>query len=62
MVWPNPSTWRLRQEDQIFEAKLQDVARLSKGVELGVGVTGDSRGFKIAPPTDGRMGTGKGQR
>lgn len=33
MVWSNPSSWRLRQEDQIFEAKL---ARLSKGVELGL--------------------------
>lgn len=35
VVWANPSSWRLRQEDQIFEAKLQDMARLSKGVELG---------------------------
>lgn len=59
VVWSNPSSWRLRQEDQIFEAKL---ARLSKGGGVGAGVTGDCRGFEIAPPTDGRMGTGKGQR
>lgn len=57
VVQPNPNTGRLRQEDQIFEAKHGKT--LKRG---GVGVTGDCRGLKIAPPTDGRMGPGKGQR